>query len=226
MRGLRIQFVTVSSDSVPAVWDTTLRGRLLDEHLWRFTLSRQVEALSNDVEGMGVAGERVTEQHEPGGVPALTAASITECYRYVLRLTGGDTHLAEDLTQQVCEAAASRTIDGSEPITRGWMITAARRRFVDHLRRDYRDRRRDQQLAVVAATYDEPDWDAVAGGDALDCLALLAPDHRAALVFRYLDDLSTAEVAELLDRSIAATESLLARARRELARHVEERRHG
>jgi RNA polymerase sigma-70 factor (ECF subfamily) len=156
----------------------------------------------------------------------LTAEGITECYRYALRLTGGDAHLAEDLTQQVCEAAASRTDDGSAPITRGWMITAARRRFVDHLRRIYRDQRRHQQLTAVADTYDEPDWDAVAGGDALECLALLAPHHRAALVFRYLDDLSTAEVAELLERSVTATESLVARARRELARHVEERRHG
>ena len=43
-------------------------------------------------------------------------------------------------------------------------------------------------------------------------------------VFRYVDDLSTAEVAALLDRSVPATESLLARARRELARIVREAR--
>ncbi len=173
-----------------------------------------------------MARERAIGQHGPVGSPALTAESIAGCYRSALRLTGGDPHLAEDLTQQVCEAAASQTAGRSGPTTSGWMITAVRRRFIDHLRRTYRDRRRQQQLAVVADSYAEPDWDAIAGGEALDCLALLAQDHRAALVFRYVDDLPTAEVAELLERSITATESLLARARRELARHVEEHRHG
>ena len=71
---------------------------------------------------------------------------------------------------------------------------------------------------------DEPDWSLVEGGIALDGLAQLPAAQRAALVFRYVDDLSTAEVAELLDRSVAATESLLARARRELARIVSEAR--
>lgn len=187
-------------------------------------LSRQVKSRPNDVEDMSLPRGRATDQRRPGAVSELTAENITECYRYAIRLTGGDPHLAEDLTQQVCEAAASRANDG--PITSGWMIVAVRRRFVDHLRRMYRDKRRHHQLAVLTDTYHEPDWDAVEGGEAMDALALLAPDHRAALVFRYLDDLSTEQVAELLDRSVTATESLLARARRELARHVKERRHG
>lgn len=189
-------------------------------------LSRQVKSRPNDVEDMSLPRGRATDQRRPGAVSELTAENITECYRYAIRLTGGDPHLAEDLTQQVCEAAVSRANDGAAPLTSGGMIVAVRRRFVDHLRRIYRDKRRHHQLAAVADTYDEPDWDAVESGDAMNALALLAPDHRAALVFRYLDDLSTEQVAVLLDRSVTATESLLARARRELARHVQESRHG
>ena len=39
------------------------------------------------------------------------------------------------------------------------------------------------------------------------------PQHRAALTLRYLDDLSVPEVAQLLGRSVHATEALLVRAR-------------
>jgi RNA polymerase sigma-70 factor (ECF subfamily) len=42
----------------------------------------------------------------------------------------------------------------------------------------------------------------------------LAPDHQAVLSLRYLDDMAVAEVAAALGRSVHATESLLARARR------------
>jgi RNA polymerase sigma-70 factor (ECF subfamily) len=72
----------------------------------------------------------------------------------------------------------------------------------------------------------EGDWSRVEGGEALTALARLAADQRAALVFRYIDDLPVSDVAALLDRSAVATESLLARARRELARYIEEARRG
>ncbi len=113
--------------------------------------------------------------------------------------------------------------DPSADLTVGWMMVVGRRRFLDRLRRE---RRESARLERVGATgdVDEPDWSLVEGGVALDGLGQLPATQRAALVFRYVDDLSTAEVAALLDRSVAATESLLARARRELARIVEKAR--
>ena len=42
----------------------------------------------------------------------------------------------------------------------------------------------------------------------------LPPDYRSVLTLRYLDDLSVPETADLIGRSVRATESLLARARR------------
>ena len=54
---------------------------------------------------------------------------------------------------------------------------------------------------------------------ALEALAAVPPVQRAALALRYLDDLSVAGVAEALDRSVRATESLLARGRDNFRRH-------
>lgn len=62
--------------------------------------------------------------------------------------------------------------------------------------------------------HDDP-WDAVLDQRrAHQVLAKLAPMHRAVLTLRYLDDLPVGDVAASIGKSVRATESLLARARR------------
>ncbi|MGB3411419.1 MAG: sigma-70 family RNA polymerase sigma factor [Microthrixaceae bacterium] len=165
---------------------------------------------------------RVLDQGGP-----LSRAHIVASYNYALRLGGGNRHLAEDLAQQACEEACRALAKSSiDSITVGWLVVTVRRRFADTLRRKYRDRRRFSQLVPHTRLVDEPDWDAVGANEALMSLSRLPDDQRAALIFRYVDDLPLAEVAELLDRSPSATESLLARARRNLAALVTEVRNG
>jgi RNA polymerase sigma-70 factor (ECF subfamily) len=48
---------------------------------------------------------------------------------------------------------------------------------------------------------------------AREVLDRLGPHHRLALTLRYLDGLPVPEVAQLLDRTLHATEALLVRAR-------------
>jgi len=159
-------------------------------------------------------------------VDRLLADGVPELYRYLVRLTGGDRQAAEDLVQETCLALVrSLQDDPSADLSVGWLIVVGRRRFLDRLRRERRESARLERVGVTPESI-EPDWSVVDGGVALDGLARLPSAQRAALVFRYVDDLSTAEVAELLDRSVSATESLLARARRELARIVGEAGHG
>lgn len=160
----------------------------------------------------------------------LVRVSVPEVHRDAIRLTGGDRALAEELVQDACLALVRTAKDDPDAVlSTGWMIVVARRRYIDHLRRRERETRRLDRItseSLVESSADDPDWSRIEGGDALTCLAALPGDQRAALVFRYVDDLPVAEVAELLDRTVAATESLLARGRRRLAQEVEEARHG
>ena len=165
--------------------------------------------------------------HSPAGFRAFYRSSVGEVHRYLSRLTGGDRALTEDLTQEAFLALAREVGSGRVgDVGVGWLLVVARRKFLDHLRRQRRESSRIERAAVgVVRDAGEPDWSAVDPGEALGMLGRLGQDQRVALVLRYVDDLPVAEVAALLDRSVPATESLLARARRELARHVSEARH-
>ncbi|HXW78149.1 MAG TPA: RNA polymerase sigma factor [Acidimicrobiales bacterium] len=89
----------------------------------------------------------------------------------------------------------------------------ARHKLVDHWRRQAREERRFQLLTEVTPQAVQP-WPAEL--DALSvrrAFSTLAPQHRAVLTLRYLDDLTVTDVAALLGRSVKATEALLVRAR-------------
>lgn len=127
----------------------------------------------------------------------------------------GDRGAAEEITAQTFEAAAERFADerGHE-VTPAWLTTVALRRLVDHWRRQGRRRDLVQRVGVDSASTTP----AHEVGDERIARALdsLAPSQRAVVALRYLDDWSVAEIADGLDMSYRAAESLLARARRAL----------
>jgi RNA polymerase sigma-70 factor (ECF subfamily) len=89
----------------------------------------------------------------------------------------------------------------------------ARHKLADHWRRQAREDRGLVALEGSRANHDDP-WDVHL--DALRARATLerlSPLYRAVLTLRYVDDLSVADVAGLIDRSLHATEGLLVRAR-------------
>ena len=73
------------------------------------------------------------------------------------------------------------------------------------------------QWRVQVEEHDEtllvPDDDDASRDQAIATLALVPLMQREALVLHYLDGLSVAEVASIMQRSVSATESLLARGR-------------
>lgn len=125
--------------------------------------------------------------------------------------------LAEELTAEVFVSAFERWTDES-PLTTGWLFTVARRRLVDEWRTCARIDKRFQRLVPTAqTTCPDRSSESEARVTVLTVLDELPKPYRQALILRYVDDLSLGDVAEVLERSKQATESLLARARRTFA---------
>lgn len=157
---------------------------------------------------------------------ALYFESLPHVYGYLLRRVGGNEALAEDLTQETYLAGVAELRRGRSSLSTPWLIGVARHKLVDHFRRLAREERK---LALVAEerARDRPWlWSDMPVDQVLASLITLPALQRAAVGLRYLDDLPVPEVARLLDRSIHATESLLARGRDGLRRHYLEHADG
>lgn len=151
----------------------------------------------------------------------------TDVHRYVSRLTGGDRQLTEDIVQDAFFSLIRQSRNGLlievEP---GWIMTTARNRFIDHVRSVGRETRRVEAYRGTLGDGAARGWrDTEAGVLSADrasaLLAAIPEQERWALSLQVVDELSVAEVAELLGRSVEATTSLLARARRRLRTIVE-----
>ena len=159
----------------------------------------------------------VSTADESTGADLLTLYdhALPDVYGYLLRRCGNRT-VAEDLTAEVFMAAVDAAGRSAAPrITVAWLIGTARHKLIDHWRRVERDQRRLQAVATADETAPTTsEWEAQLDAViAQDVLHRLGAHHRAALVLRYVDDLSVAQVAELLGRTLHATEALLVRAR-------------
>lgn len=137
---------------------------------------------------------------------AVTTAFRGEWGKLVATLIGwtGDWDLAEECVQDAF-AAAWRTWprDGVPDRPGGWLLTAARRRALDRLRRDRLDAWKLPMLAATEIESFELDLEALDSGVGDERLRLiytcchpaLAFDARVALTLRTLAGLSTAEIA-------------------------------
>ena len=143
----------------------------------------------------------------------LYDAALPAVYGY-LKPRCGDAMLAEDLAAETFLAACDAAQGGRvHDVTVAWLIGIARHKLVDHWRREARRERHLRAVEDTVDTVDDP-WDAAADAAAVEAvLASLSAVNRAALTLRYLDGLPVAEVARLLDRTVPATDQVLARAR-------------
>ncbi len=148
---------------------------------------------------------------------ALYDRTLPHVYGY-LRARCDTAWLAEELSAETFLAAVDAVRKPNPPaLDVAWLIGVARHKLADHWRRRARETRNLQAVAPDTP-YDDP-WDvALDALRARTVLAGLAPQHRAVLTLRYLDDLPVPAVAELIGRSLHATEGLLVRARRAFRR--------
>jgi RNA polymerase sigma-70 factor, ECF subfamily len=176
--------------------------------------ARRSPGLRNDDEDMS---EQPVEPAVAGArLLALYDHALPQVYGYLLTRCG-QRPVAEDLTAETFLAAVDAVRAGrGAPVSTAWLVGVARHKLSDHWRRQAREQRALHAVAAGPGPPAEPDdpWDARL--DALrarEVLRRLGPHHRAALTLRYMDDLPVPEVADLLGRTVHATEALLVRAR-------------
>ncbi|TCO49401.1 RNA polymerase sigma-70 factor (ECF subfamily) [Kribbella antiqua] len=118
----------------------------------------------------------------------------------VLARVFGDLEIAEDAVQDAFAAAVEKWPgSGVPPSPAGWIITTARNRAIDRLRREEKREDKHAQAALLHAQ-DEPVEEGVVQDDRLRliftcCHPALALNVRVALTLRMLGGLTTAEIA-------------------------------
>ena len=140
-------------------------------------------------------------------VPALEASEIERVFREeygravaVLVRVFGDIDVAEEAVQDAFATAVQRwPATGLPPSPAGWIITTARNRAIDRLRRESTREDRHTQAALLHAR-DEPAAEGVVGDDRLRliftcCHPALSTGAQVALTLRLLGGLTTAEIA-------------------------------
>jgi len=140
-------------------------------------------------------------------LPAVGTDEIERIFRHeygravaVLVRRFGDIDIAEEAVQDAFTAALQRwPASGLPPSPQGWIITTARNRAIDRLRREASRQDRQAQAALLLANDEPTDEDAV-GDDRLRliftcCHPALARDVQVALTLRLLGGLTTAEIA-------------------------------
>lgn len=154
----------------------------------------------------------------------VAAIFRSEYGRAVSVLTGvlGDIDLAEDAVQQAFEIAIRQWPEkGTPPSPAGWIITTARRRAIDHLRRETSRDSKESSAARLAeqrrSDGAEGEVDTVAD-DRLRmlftcCHPALSPAARTALTLRILGGLTTTEIARAFITSEATIAQRIVRAK-------------
>lgn len=151
-------------------------------------------------------------------------AHLGTVYRYALRLAGRP-DVAEDLTQEtMLRAWQHRHALRDERAVRLWLLRVVQNLWTDQLRRQQKFR---PQLLEYEPPCPRPLPAAV--GDDREAVALalaamdeLPPRQRQVLYLATCEEMSNAEVAEVLDMPLGAVKSNLSLARKEMRRRMKD----
>jgi RNA polymerase sigma factor (sigma-70 family) len=167
-----------------------------------------------------------------GIYPAIEAVWRIESAKIIARLARlvGDIALAEDLAQDALVIALERWPEAGIPDKPGaWLMSTAKHRAIDRIRRDVLLERKYQALGIDLALQPaagDAEFDSAFEDDIGDdllrliftaCHPVLATEARVALTLRLLGGLTTAEIAHAFLASEVTVAQRIVRAKRTLA---------
>ncbi len=171
----------------------------------------------------------MTDGPDVGGT--IEAVWRIEAPRLIASLTrySGDVGTAEDLAQDALVAALEQWPDRGIPDNpAAWLMTTARRRAIDLIRRahmlerkhgelEHELARREQTLPDFDTAIDDPVGDDLLGLIFIACHPVLPPEARIALTLRLLGGLTTEEIARAFLAPTVTVAQRIVRAKRTLA---------
>ncbi len=140
---------------------------------------------------------------------------VEETYRFIHRRCR-DHSPAEAVTRETFTEAI-RSTDDPNSISIGWLLTAARTRLIDVLRRQDRDKGKLRLVGPVTE-----DVDTIEPATRLRALNELSLDHRLILTLHCMEGLTVPAIADQLDRSAISIEGSVQQAGRRLRATLDE----
>jgi RNA polymerase sigma-70 factor, ECF subfamily len=148
-------------------------------------------------------------------------------FRYVL-FRMGDRTLAEDITQETFVRALRRitSVSYQGRDIGAWFVTIARNLIFDHVKSSrYRLEQTTSEIVELSPATSGPEQQVLDGAtneELLRCVQKLNPDQQECINLRFLQGLSVAETAGIMDRNEGAVKALQHRAVRRLAQLLPE----
>ena len=167
-------------------------------------------------------------RRDPRAFEALYRKYVAQVYSFALYELR-DPHAAEDVTAQVFLRALTglprfhEQTDGPDSSFRVWLFQIARNALSNERRRA---RRHPASPIELAMEYPASDDVARTATNRLElerawaAIDKLPPERRRALVLRFVNEMSTREVSQVLGRSEGATRVLIHRSLQAVARHL------
>jgi RNA polymerase sigma-70 factor (ECF subfamily) len=170
---------------------------------------------------------RAAQEGDMGAFSELYDRYYDVVFRYVL-FRMNDRTLAEDITQEAFVRALRRigsvTYQGRD--IAAWFVTIARNLIFDHVKSSrYRLESTTADIIELSPSTHGPEQQVLDGAtndELLRCVRKLNPDQQECIQLRFLQGLSVAETARIMDRNEGAVKALQHRAVRRLAQLLPE----
>jgi len=149
----------------------------------------------------------------------------TVVYNYLLIKTKNDTDAAKDvLSETFCSVMETADNIKHEGNIKSYLFQLANRRLSDYLRKKYHEKDYDKYFDINEETADNLIDDLHTKEQLLMVnLAIdnLKPVYQNILRLKYFEEKSQNEIAEIINKTVSAVESLLVRARKQLKKELD-----